>query len=237
MLTKAIIIKKQNTNEYDQLITCYTKELGKITAIAKSILKPGSVQAMHLDVLNLVEFDLVDGRAMPIITGAQGENFYARMKNFLPALAAGYFLAEVLDKMFFEEEKDVELWNFAADFLNRLEAEPERATAILRSGQAPLLKLLGYFPMLEKCVFCSAEMKNTDRLALSLEMGGLLCQNCFLRGFRGVFLKKEDWAALISAPFTNDGASNKGRSVLDGLFEYTFDIRFQSLDFFYQVVR
>ena len=60
MLTLAIIIKKQNTNEYDQLISCYTKELGKITAIAKSILKHSSVQAMHLDVLNLVEFDLVD---------------------------------------------------------------------------------------------------------------------------------------------------------------------------------
>src|SRR3989344_6781387 len=61
MLTLAIIIKKQNTNEYDQLISCYTKELGKITAIAKSILKHSSVQAMHLDVLNLVEFDLVGG--------------------------------------------------------------------------------------------------------------------------------------------------------------------------------
>ena len=57
MVTKAIIIKKQNTNEYDQWVTCYTEEFGKLKTVAKSILKPSSIQALHLDVFNLVEFE------------------------------------------------------------------------------------------------------------------------------------------------------------------------------------
>ena len=64
MKTRAIVLKKQNTNEYDQLVTCYTEEFGKLTAIAKSVLKPSSIQAMHLDLFNLVDFELVSGRVL-----------------------------------------------------------------------------------------------------------------------------------------------------------------------------
>ena len=80
MRTKAIIIKKQMTKEYDQLITCYSQEWGKLTAIAKSSLKESSIQGMHLDVLNLVDFDLINGRATPIITGAQSENTFSHIR-------------------------------------------------------------------------------------------------------------------------------------------------------------
>ena len=99
MRNKAIIIKKQNTNEYDQFVTCYTQEFGKLTAIAKSVLKPSSIQAMHLDTLNLVEFELINGKAMPIIAGAQSENSYRDMKNSIPSLAVAHFFSEIIYKI------------------------------------------------------------------------------------------------------------------------------------------
>src|SRR3989338_5861157 len=105
MLTKAIIIKKQNTGEYDQWVTCYTEEFGKLKMVAKSILKPSSIQALHLDVFNLVEFDLVNGRGMPIITGAQVIDSFAGIKNSLDKIAVTYFFAEAIDKMVFENDK------------------------------------------------------------------------------------------------------------------------------------
>ncbi len=263
MLTQAIIIKKQNTNEYDQLIVCYTKEFGKITAIAKSILKPGSVQAMHLDVLNLVEFDLVGGSAswrMPIITGAQCEKPYRGIKNSLPAFAAASFIIEVLDKIIFDGEKDGELWKFVVGVLEKLEINPGNLLPFFRNSQAELLKLLGYFPMLERCVLCSLEMnpersrtrdksaalygmKNTEGWSLSLEMGGALCKNCFLRGAKGMLLKTADWACLAGGrDYSNSSGLSElpaepKRSILDGLFEHTFDTRFKSLDFLYQVIK
>ena len=105
MRTKAIIIKKQNTNEYDQFVTCYTQEFGKLTAIAKSVLKHGSIQAMHLDVFNLVDFELVQGRSLPIIAGAQSENSLGilRAQSVFGGCA---FFSEIIDKMVPELEKD-----------------------------------------------------------------------------------------------------------------------------------
>ena len=50
------MVKKINVGEYDQLVILYTKEFGKITAIAKSVVKPESKQTSHLDILNLIDF-------------------------------------------------------------------------------------------------------------------------------------------------------------------------------------
>ncbi len=145
MRTKAIVIKKQNTNEYDQFVTCYTQEFGKLTAIAKSVLKPNSIQAMHLDVLNLVEFELINGKAMPIIAGAQSENSYRELKNSIPSLAVAHFFSEVIDKMVPELEKDEKLWDFMADLFDKLNRF-EPGLTFLRQKQFVLLGLLGYSP-------------------------------------------------------------------------------------------
>ena len=145
MRTRAIVIKKQNTNEYDQFVTCYTQEFGKLTAIAKSILKPSSIQAMHLDVLNLVEFELINGKAMPIIAGAQSENSFRDLKDSVPSLAVAHFFSEVIDKMVPEMEKDEELWNFMTDLFDKLNRF-EPSLIFLRQKQFALLGLLGYSP-------------------------------------------------------------------------------------------
>ena len=145
MRTKAIIIKKQNTNEYDQFVTCYTQEFGKLMAIAKSVLKPSSIQAMHLDVLNLVEFELINGKAMPIIAGAQSENSYRELKGSIPSLAVAHFFSEVVDKMVPELDKDEQLWNFMVDLFDKLN-KFEPSLTFLRQKQFALLGLLGYSP-------------------------------------------------------------------------------------------
>lgn len=145
MRTKAIVIKKQNTNEYDQFVTCYTQEFGKLTAIAKSVLKPSSIQAMHLDVLNLVEFELIQGRSLSIIAGAQSENSYRDLKNSIPSLAVANFFSEVIDKMVPELEKDEQLWNFMTDLFDKLNRF-EPGLTFLRQKQFALLGLLGYSP-------------------------------------------------------------------------------------------
>src|SRR3989344_801170 len=135
MRTRAIILKKQNANEYDQLVSCYTEELGKVTAIAKSVLKPNSIQAMHLDLFNLVDFDLINGRAMPIITGTQAEQTYLNLKKDLPRLASAYFFAEVADRLFFEYQKDEELWNFFNALLEELNSEQVNVGEFLKTRQ------------------------------------------------------------------------------------------------------
>jgi len=145
MRTKAIIIKKQMTKEYDQLITCYSQERGKLTAIAKSSLKESSIQGMHLDVLNLVDFDLINGRATPIITGAQSENTFGHIRKSLAHQAVAYFFFEVIDRVAYDNQKDEKLWNFLRGLLIELDAADASALMpFFRKKQADFLSVLGY---------------------------------------------------------------------------------------------
>lgn len=148
MKTRAIVLKKQNTNEYDQLVTCYTEESGKITAIAKSILKKNSIQAMHLDLFNLVEFDLISGNHFPIVTGAQAEKTYSRMKTSLGSVSVAYTLADYIDKLVLEYSKDNDMWNLLTDVLENLDSGTQPID-ILRTAQLKLLDILGYYPSLD----------------------------------------------------------------------------------------
>lgn len=189
MRTRAIIIKKQNTNEYDQMVTCYTEEFGKLTAVAKSVLKPGSIQSLHLDLFNLVDFDLISGRGMPIITGAQAENTYPNLKKDLSRLAAAYFFAEAADRIFFEQQRDDELWEFFISLLEELDiGEDIGIKEFLRMKQKEFLGILGYAPNLSECAFCSSPI--TGKLtAYSPEAKGGICSDCFLNGGKGIILK------------------------------------------------
>src|SRR3990167_10175727 len=116
--TQAIILKKIPIREYDELIICYTQNTGKQVYQAKSILRPTSKQAGHLDILNLVDFSLVHKNSHPIITSAYCLEAFPRLKSSLPAMVAAFFLLECFDKLIFEGEPDLKLWDFLLSKLN-----------------------------------------------------------------------------------------------------------------------
>lgn len=236
MLTKAIIIKKQNTNEYDQLVTCYTEDFGKITAIAKSILKPSSIQALHLDIFNLVEFELVGGSAsanqggwrMPIITGAQAIDSFPDVKGSLVKTAVAYFFAEAADKMIFENDKDEKLWFFLVSFLEELDRDTGNSVRLLRQGQSRLLDILGYLPEVNLCKSCNDKIDTKTFGAFNHALGGIVCKRCFLDGQGGILISQDDFS-LLKLGF-NNGVKDYRRSILDGMFEYISGGKFSSLE-------
>ena len=72
------------------------------------------------------------------------------MKDSLPKLAAVQFFAEVLDKIAFENEKDVHLWEFLNTMLVDFDAvSSSDILPLFRKHQVEFLKVLGYAPQVE----------------------------------------------------------------------------------------
>ncbi|KKR23292.1 MAG: repair protein RecO protein [Candidatus Yanofskybacteria bacterium GW2011_GWD2_39_48] len=236
MRTKAIVIKKQNTNEYDQLVTCYTEELGKVVAIAKSILKKTSLQSMHLDVLNLVEFDLIEGRAWPIIASAQSEDTYIPIKNSIKKFNVAGFFLDIVDKIIFENERDSDMWLFLiSNFKELKEAKEEDILNIFRKRQAEFLNISGYTPKIDNCSVCLTK-ENLDceidhEWALNFDMGGLICRNCYLQTNRGILLTSSDLKILRQASLADNYIA---KTSLDMIFENITGRRLNSLGFIYR---
>ena len=236
MRTKAIVIKKQNTNEYDQLVTCYTEELGKVVAIAKSILKKTSLQSMHLDLLNLVEFDLIEGRAWPIIASAQSEDTYIPIKNSIKKFNVAGFFLDIVDKIIFENERDSDMWLFLiSNFKELKEAKEEDILNIFRKRQAEFLNISGYTPKIDNCSVCLTK-ENLDceidhEWALNFDMGGLICRNCYLQTNRGILFTITDLNILRQASLADNYIA---KTSLDMIFENITGRRLNSLGFIYR---
>ncbi len=240
MRTKAIVIKKVAANEYDQIVSLYSEDFGTMRVMARGVCKPTSVQSMHLELLNAVEFEVIHGKSMPIISSAVMSHQYLNIKESLPKLAAVQFFIEVLDKIAFENEKDVYLWEFLNTMLTDFDNSSGDVLPLFRKHQAGFLKVLGYAPQIERCVVCSTNpMVGTERMiALSTELGGVVCADCFLAGsphqggVRGVLLEKADLGSLVGTGL----ALTEKHSTLDTFFEYTVGRKINSLAFLYQVI-
>lgn len=148
MRTQAIILKKIPVREYDELVVCYTKDSGKQVYQAKSILRPSSKQAGHLDILNLVDFSLVQKNSHPIITSSYCLDTFRNLKSSLPALAVAYFLLECFDRLVFEGESDPKLWDFLHSHLCEYNQLAQRGRAhwpmVIKLTREDLLKVMGY---------------------------------------------------------------------------------------------
>lgn len=150
MRIQAIILKKIPIREYDELVVCYTQHAGKQTYQAKSVLRHTSKQSSHLDLLNLVDFSLVQGNGHAIITSAYSLKTYSRLKSNLRGMAIAFFILECFDKMIFEGETDEKLWIFLTSTLENMDELASkkyiRWLPALTSVRQNLLNVLGYDP-------------------------------------------------------------------------------------------
>ncbi len=243
------------------MITLYSEDFGTMRAMARGIYRPTSLQSMHLEALNLVEFEVIQGRAWPIISSAMLLAPHSSIKESLPKLAAAQFFTEVLDKIAFENEKDSHLWEFLTAMLVDFNQAAESETlSLFRKYQAEFLKVLGYAPQTDRCVVCSldvlgspdpAQSFSADRqsakpdegrtlngagkmIALSTELGGILCDDCFLAGGRGIMFDKAELGLLTGAAMPTHSTRH---SALDEFFEYTVGRKISSLNFLYSVLK
>jgi len=145
MNIEAIIIRKIPVREHDQLVVFYSREEGKMTAVARGSLRLHSKQALALDEGNDVRCELVNGKAGPIMTGAQAVRSYSSAKSSPVRWAAVQFFLQAIDTLVFEEQPDVPLWDCMTSMLAQLDACSDGdVLAVFRRCQGQLLETLGY---------------------------------------------------------------------------------------------
>lgn len=189
MRTLAYILHAQKMGEYDQLITLFTRQSGKVDAIAKSSLKPSSIQGMHLHPMSRIECDLIEGRSYPIIAGAQEDRACRFLKSNIYATAIALHVMEALQRMTSPYQHDEHIWHFLErtwDILDVAGTNRLHARDILEKTQADLLSVLGYYPNLGECVSCGHAGSSFD--AFSPQLMGVMCGGCFLAGHHGILI-------------------------------------------------
>jgi DNA repair protein RecO (recombination protein O) len=174
--TEAVIIRKTKSGEADRILTLYTPEYGKIDVFAKSIRRPKSKLAGHLELLTYSQINLARGRNLDTVIGAQTIDSFLNLKNDLMLTSSGLYAAELINQFSVAQVACQPLFKLFLETLERL-AKAESPELTLRYFELHLLDLVGYRPQLQECVICKEPLKPVDN-AFSPNSGGILCPNC-----------------------------------------------------------
>ena len=93
----ALIIRARDFGEADKILTLYTKECGKIQAIAKGVRKPTSRLRGGVQMFAHSRLLLYRGRSLDIVSQSESVESYGSLQEDLVRLVYASYLVELLD--------------------------------------------------------------------------------------------------------------------------------------------
>lgn len=175
----AIVLRTIEFSETSLVVTLFTREFGKIEALAKGArrLKGPFESALDLLALCRIVFLHKSSDALDLVTEAKLLRRFRPTGQNLPGLYAAYCVAELLNALTDDDDPHPELFDLADQTLVEL-ASGEPVAKWLVRFELGALRLLGHAPSLDSCVECGASVTLTGRVAFGLLDGGVLCPNC-----------------------------------------------------------
>lgn len=177
--SEAVIIGGKNLGEADRIVAFYTREKGKVRAVAEGARRIRSRFGGSLELFaygKLVYFERTGRTLHRINEFALMEPFRA-LREDLDLFVHGSYLLELIEVSMEEGEANEELFSLLLSALRLLNLGKEPA-ALHRAFEIRLLKILGYLPELERCILCRASPLGMGELEVSPSQGGLLCHRC-----------------------------------------------------------
>jgi DNA repair protein RecO (recombination protein O) len=175
----ALVVFATDWSETSRIVTLWTREFGKVRAVAKGGRRLRSSFENALDLLTLCRISLLrkSSGSLDLLTEAQLVQRFGQLSRALPALYAGYYVAELLASWTEDYDPHPALFDEAVRTLEELSDAGDRAGPRLAAFELTLLRELGYGPVLETCTAC-ARVPGGGPLAFSAAGGGVLCPAC-----------------------------------------------------------
>ncbi len=173
---EGVVLHHKEWGEADRLVTLFTRELGKIQAIAKGVRKPRSRKAGHLEPFTRSSIFVARGRTFFILTQAEAREVYSTIKNDLVLLGHASYVVELLTRFTTEEEEQRDLYRLLVKSLTRLNRGDD-PLLVVRYYEIRLLDIVGFRPNLFTCALCQAEIQAEEQF-FSFLLGGVVCPRC-----------------------------------------------------------
>ena len=144
--TDAIILKREDAFEADRIYHIYTRDFGKVRALATGVRKINAKLSGHLEPFNLAWVELMSKKGGNMfITTALSEGPLLTADVSPNRIALFTKMAEFSMMMLKEPQKDEALWNYMLDnFLAANRVEPGGGDEFLNKYKSGFLKIMGF---------------------------------------------------------------------------------------------
>jgi DNA repair protein RecO (recombination protein O) len=236
---EGLVLKNIPFGEADLLVTLYTRDAGKVRALAKGARRSSSKLVGHFEPLTAIRLSLARGRNLDIITQVEVSDNFAPLKSDLTTLAKGLYVAELVDGFGPESTANSSMYDLAIETLRAVSQDPTWDLA-LRYFELHLLRVSGFMPELFQCVECRTPL-TPDSHHFSPDAGGTLCLDCTppgiqlrplsLRALKVLRLLHHSRVAELPRLQINEALGLELRSLLNSTIDYWLDKEIRSNSF------
>lgn len=177
--TDALVIRLADWSESSRVVTLFTRDFGKISALAKGVKRLRSSFEAALDLLSesRIVFLRKSSSSLDILTESQLISRFQPSRKSLTSLYGGYYIAELLAGLSEEYDPHPRLYQVATETLRRLETDADARLAILRF-ELVLMRETGHLPEFEGCLICGTPVSGERKFSYWVSQGGLICDSC-----------------------------------------------------------
>ena len=174
--TPAVVLKRTDLGEADRIVTLFSRDEGKVRAVAKGVRRTTSRSAGHLEPFTLTDVLFAQGRELDVVSQALTIEPFREVREDLDRATYAYYLAEVVDLLAEERLDNRAVFDALTGGLRALSAAAD-PRLVLVTFYLRLLDGLGYRPELRVCLSCQATIEPGSNQFSPL-VGGVLCPSC-----------------------------------------------------------
>lgn len=188
--TEAVLLGVRNFGEADRMVTLFSREFGKITAVAYGARRPRNRLAAGMQAFMHADLLLQTGKNLDSIKQYEAKNPFRRLQENLTYMAYATFLAELASELCPERQPEPLVFDLLIQLFHFISLRNPRLVAL--AGAWQLLALAGYSPEYRHCVACNRELHFPAYFDASA--GGGVCLEC---GHSGLLEFHQSTAAFI----------------------------------------
>lgn len=182
--TEAIVLKTVDFSESSLVLTLFSRDFGKIRALAKGGRRLKGPFESALDILARIRVTFLrkNSDALDLLTEAKlVRRFHPNSRN-LAGVYGAYYAIELLNAFTDDYDPSPEAYDRTVEALARFE-EGEYVMRTIFRYEWSMLELFGHQPSLKHCIECGTDLlRRSDqeplRVLFGLLDGGVLCHDC-----------------------------------------------------------
>jgi DNA repair protein RecO len=140
---EGIVLKRSNLGEADRLVTIFTKEYGKVVAVAKGVRRITSSRAATIEPATQANFFFAVGKTIDILTQSNLICSFTHARDNLTRVTQTYQILEIVDLLTVEQQDHPEVYAILLDTLCSLESRGHKKAYLLENIRL-ILKALGF---------------------------------------------------------------------------------------------
>lgn len=170
-----IVLKSRDYGETHKIITMYTEQLGKMTALCRGANKPKSrLSAVSQPFIYGNFFTYLSSKGLSTVQQATVKQSFRSIREDIIKTAYAAYIVELLEKVVDERERDPFIFEQLTQTLQWINDKKDYFIPVMMF-ELKMFKKGGFLPIIDSCVRCN---QTEDLQAFSVFEGGLLCANC-----------------------------------------------------------